>query len=224
LNTADHSPVLENTASADLGPFSSDQGGKTQDSPSSSAGDKLGHAQASTSIRNDAEDTSHPHADADSKRGQGTARDQDAPQSSTAQPTTLDIEGFHVFTWLNAGMTDHGTKSLNVNEEQLKEDLEETDYFLSHKTSLSERIAYKECPQISRLAVYNLLEQEGRTITGSAAKEQKKHERKRRIYERRVDIVNAAESVFQFFLPSLFEGPTVMKYWGAIHRLLVVSL
>lgn len=221
MNIENRFPVPENTAPADIGPFPSDQGGKTRGSPLDPAGDKLGNAQASTSIRDDAaKDASHPHADADSKQGQGTAKGQDTPKSSATQPTTLASEGFHIFTWLNAGKTNQGAKSLNVDEEQLKEDLENMDHFLRNKTSLGERIAYKDCPQISRLVVYSLLEQEWKTMAGSAAKD----ERKRIIYECRVDIVNAAESIFQFFLPSLFEGPTVLKYWGAIHRLLVVSL
>ena len=44
-----------------------------------------------------------------------------------------------------------------------------------------------------------------------------KDKRKRIIYKRRVDIVNTVESIFQFFLPSLFKGPIVLKYWGAIY-------
>lgn len=42
-------------------------------------------------------------------------------------------------------------------------------------------------------------------------------------YEDKVEIFNKADALFQFFLPPEFSGLTVDKYWGAVHRLLVVS-
>ena len=165
----------------------------------------------------------HPSADVDNDRNQGKIEDEGVPDSPASPTTTLGGNGFHVFTWLNAGQTNQSSRGLKPDVDQLNKDLEDMDYFLSHNTTLVERIAYQECPQVSRLEVYRLLEQEGITLVKSAAKEKKQDERKPRIYELRVDIVNAAESIFQFFLPSLFEGPTVLKYWGVIHRLLVVG-
>jgi len=56
-------------------------------------------------------------------------------------------------------------------------------------------------------------------ITGAPGKDHKV----RQTYETKVEVVNAAELLFQFFLPSRFEGPTVGKYWGALDRVLKVS-
>lgn len=170
-----------------------------------------------------AEHSLHPPANVDSNRDRGRAEAGGVPHSPVSHTTALGSSSFHVLTWLNTAQINQSGRISNVNVQQLEEDLEDMDYFLSHKTTLVERIAYKECPQVSRLKVYSLLEQEERTLVESAAKEQKQDERKPHIYELRVDIVNAAESIFQFFLPSLFEGPTVLKYWGVIHQFLVVS-
>jgi hypothetical protein len=124
---------------------------------------------------------------------------------------------------LNTGKTDHGSKALTVNGKQLEADLVRMDRYLSHKTRFSERITYSDCPRISRSEVYRFIEQEGRAMATSVSEDPKKDEKRRMNYERRVDLTNAAEFIFQFFLPSEFEGPTVLEYWGAIHRILVVS-
>jgi hypothetical protein len=190
----------------------------------------IGESQAASAGRSDsptptstADDahraSSSSHVESQNRQGKN------ASATHEANRTVLDgssASGFHVFTWLNAGKVDHGTRPSSVNEDQLKEDLENMDRFLSRKTSLGERIAYKECPQISRFEVYALLESEANSMSGPT--DQKNDDRKRRIFEHRVDVVNAAEVIFQFFFPSTFEGPTVLKYWGAIHRILEVRL
>jgi hypothetical protein len=51
----------------------------------------------------------------------------------------------------------------------------------------------------------------------------KKSLKRQKKYEDRADLVNAAEIMFQFFLHSRFDGPTVGKYWGALFRLIAVS-
>ncbi len=75
-----------------------------------------------------------------------------------------------------------------------------------------------------RLAVGNLLMQEEVSVTETSADSAKDDGMKRRDYERRVDLVNAAVSIFDFFLPTESEGPTVLKYWGALYRMMAVSL
>lgn len=209
LNSSPRPPTPSSSTSADVDSASRDQHGTFQ---------------ASASISDDAAERSlHPPADGDNVENQGGAEDEDVLDPPASRTATHGGKSFHAFTWLNAEQTSQRERAFNFNVEQLKEDLENMDYFLSHKTTFVEQIAYKECPQISRLEVYSLLEQERRTLVRSAAKEKKQDEKKSKIYEVRVDIVNAAESIFQIFLPSLFEGPTVLKYWGVIHRLLVVS-
>lgn len=165
----------------------------------------------------------HPPVDVHSDQIHEGLKDGVLPKRSASPATTLGGNDFHVFTWLSFAPWKQSHKVSNINFDQLKEDLEDMDFFLSHKTTLVERLAYRECPEVSRLEVYGLLEQEERTLVESGVNEQNKDEKKSRIYELRVDVVNAAESIFQFFLPSLFEGPTVLKYWGVIHQLLVVS-
>jgi hypothetical protein len=88
--------------------------------------------------------------------------------------------------------------SFTLDEMNLRADLKELHRFLQRQTSFEDRVAYKECPQQSRNDIYALL--------------------------RKVEVVNKAETVFRFFLPSDFKGRTVGKFWGALHRLLVVSI
>lgn len=162
------------------------------------------------------------------------------PFVKDTSPPTIDLsDGFHVFTWLNMEepmiATTAGSRSLSpdppgarsgrkmvvtVNEEDLYADLEEMDRFLAQKTGLIERLAYKECRPRTRSEVYDLIFKEGKDITGSKTKDEKK----RKDYENKVEIVNKTESLFQFFLPCKFEGPTVGKFWGAVYQLLVVSV
>lgn len=209
LNSSPRSSVTRNStaASADSASHQQDEISRAPAPiPAGAAGDRL-----------------HPPVDVNSDQIQRSLVDGVLPKRPASPTTALGGNDFHVFTWLNVAPWKQSNNGSNINFRQLKEDLEDMDYFLSHKTTLVERIAYKECPEVSRLEVYSLLEQEERNLVESAVEEQKQDEKKPRIYELRVDIVNAAESIFQFFLPSLFEGPTVLKYWGVIHQLLVVS-
>lgn len=178
--------------------------------------------------------------DTDDKKRPYTPRE----HSSTKQSVDFLRNDFHVFTWLNAykitvgspregtattttqrsiaesGNVDiDGNGSWNINEQYVKECLEEIHQFLSYKINLNERLSYQECPQQTRRDIYNMLAMERKEITSTAGRAGKLG----KVYERKVDIVNAADSLFQFFLPSRFDGPTVRKYWGALHLFLVVS-
>ena len=144
---------------------------------------------------------------------------------------------FHVLTWLNEVPTttlsdQSGTpvpinqsdalsagQSLTFDETSLRADLKEMDRFLKRETSFEERLIYNECPQYTRQKVYTMLKEEGKTIAVLIQKDLTRAKG----YEDKVEIFNRAEALFQFFLPSEFEGRTVEKYWGAVHRLLVVS-
>jgi hypothetical protein len=150
---------------------------------------------------------------------------------------------FHVFTWLNeaqpttwranpllsspdqgngnddVGGSDIAT-SFILDEMNLRADLKELHRFLQRQTSFEDRVAYQECPQQSRNDIYALLRKEEKELAALTGKEFKR----KKIYEDKVEVVNKAETIFRFFLPSGFEGRTVGKFWGALHRLLVVSI
>jgi hypothetical protein len=160
------------------------------------------------------------------------------------QSLVVTGDDFHVFTWLNmhkstvgsaheststssnrsAGINSVGTNAnstlvLKINDQGLKEDLEEANDFLRRRTNLKERISYRECPERTRQEIYDLLETERKDVVKSSEKDQRLQR-----YENVVDIVNAAESTFLFFLPSRYHGPTVGKFWGAVYSLLVVRI
>lgn len=155
-----------------------------------------------------------------------------------------DFHGkFHVFAWLNArraliSIPEENSEVPNVNinvdsrrpsvsykpifsnmEHYIKEDLGEIDHFLTHQVNIVERMMYQKCIPRTRQIIYKLLADESTKLTGGAGKDLSFQ----RIYETKIDLVNAAETLFQFFLPSQFDGPTVQKYWGAIYYLLFVS-
>jgi hypothetical protein len=162
---------------------------------------------------------------ADSNERQASSRflENDGP-TTTLHMTELSNAEFHVFTWLSASKSNHGTKIPIVNGAQLEDDLKEIDYFLRRKISLSERLAYRNCPGTPHSMVFSLLEEEVRAMAASMLKDAKKEERKGKMFERRVDIFNAAEAIFRFFLPLASEDPIALKFWGAIYRLLLVSV
>lgn len=160
------------------------------------------------------------------------------PKSVRKLQDHLD-HSFHVFVWLNLcdnnvatneqveeprkstvrpDKTDSGGLQRPV-EQLLEADLGEIDRFLTRRTSLTDRLSYRACPRVSRQEVYDMLTRHRTNITDATGKDHKLRE----TYEKEVEVVNAAELLFRFFLPSCFEGPTVEKYWGALDRLLKVS-
>jgi hypothetical protein len=140
-------------------------------------------------------------------------------------------EQFHVFTWLNAFNDAQGSgttssvvgaryMSPSTRSLELEEDLKEIDTFLNQKTSLTDRLTYRRCPFQQRTELYKLLTKEGKDITAMNDSTQTQRE----LYENKVDILNAADLFFQFFLPASFQGPTVGKYWGSLFQLLEVRV
>jgi hypothetical protein len=145
-------------------------------------------------------------------------------------------KSFHVFTWLNevqnatlsipnpslspdpqrARVND---RSFVLREMSLRAGLKEMDRFLKRETSFEERLIYDDCHQYTKQKVYMMLKDEGKTVAALTWKDGIQA----KAYEDTVEIFTKAETVFQFFLPSHFEGRTAEKYWGAVHRLLIVS-
>jgi hypothetical protein len=142
--------------------------------------------------------------------------------------------GFHIFNWINApdgsGNASPAPPTVNVNQaspnvegQELEEDLKEIDDFLRHKTNLNDRLTYRGCPLSQRIAVYKLLATERSELTtGNDIDITNQNRRKR--YETKVDILNAAELILQFFLPPNSQSITEQKYWGALYRLLGVCI
>ncbi|CAG8959792.1 hypothetical protein HYFRA_00001700 [Hymenoscyphus fraxineus] len=131
---------------------------------------------------------------------------------------------FHVFTWLSepqpgSQMTQNGNslfaavKGSPVVEKRLRKDLEEVDRYLISQPSFKDRTAYMQCGQLSRDGIYEMLAKERESIpeTGNV---------KRIAYERKVVLINKAETIFRFFIPFQLQGRTIGKFWGAIGQIL----
>ncbi|KAH6668177.1 hypothetical protein B0J14DRAFT_600005 [Halenospora varia] len=207
--------------------------------------------QTDKSVNQSAGDGSQSESDVTTKGGQdnaGAGRDSTHSRSHTATPATkkdtispgaswtmksMKYE-FHVFTFLNesqpkswpVGMSGDSLKpdpnnpgrrsedKLTFDEESLKGDLAEIDYFLEHEAGFRDHLMYKKCPQRRRTELYQL------ALNAQMALDEDMPDT-RRIYEETVEILNRADIVFQFFLPSRYEGPTTGKFWGALYVSLV---
>ncbi|KAH8819883.1 hypothetical protein F5884DRAFT_762073 [Xylogone sp. PMI_703] len=133
---------------------------------------------------------------------------------------------FHVFAPTNGGATTASglkqpgvsinTVTLTADSPDIREDLKEIDEFLTNKTNLNDRLMYKKCPSRDRLELYKLVAKERKRLTEGTSIDRSQQKR----YEAMVDTLNAAELLFKLFLPSDFQGPTVEKYWGALHQIL----
>jgi hypothetical protein len=174
-----------------------------------------------------------------------------APKNQ-AHATTLSHESadgsrndFHLFPWCHAyrtmadsqnysklfnrgrnfeidsAKTGSSSRSLfAVDRGLVEQDLQEMDLFLKHKTDFFERLSYQKCSPRRRRDIVDGLAEEMKNVTLSAGQNSYMH----KTYPKRRNTFIAAESVFRMFLPSDFDGPTVGKYWGALYRLLIVSI
>nr|XP_036585489.1 mg2+ transporter [Colletotrichum truncatum]KAF6795540.1 mg2+ transporter [Colletotrichum truncatum] len=125
-------------------------------------------------------------------------------------------EKFHVFSWAGP----HSTSPTDgPNFIALQKQLSDVEDFLTAETNGPDRRAYLDAEVSTRDTVYAYLEQQGLALQDVKNKPWKKQD-----YEERVDIFNAADSLFRFFLPPLFDGPTTDRFWGAIMNLVWVSL
>ncbi|KAK2060271.1 hypothetical protein LY76DRAFT_676820 [Colletotrichum caudatum] len=117
---------------------------------------------------------------------------------------------FHVFSRAEAT---HPGPMEGPNFIILQRQLSEVEEFLTAETNGPDRRSYLEAETSTRNEVYLYLEQLGTGMhsTPSAWKKQE--------YEDRIDIFNAADSLFRFFLPPLFDGPTTERFWGAVMNL-----
>jgi hypothetical protein len=155
----------------------------------------------------------------------------DPKKKKSSRSPEVSKNDFHVFIWLNEYSDGNNSSTTSpiggmmpmpspIKTQDLEDDLEEIDTFLSQKTSLNDRITYRSCPFQKRNEVYRLLSKERRDITAATDSSQDQRE----MYENKVDILNAVDLIFQFFFPPKFQGPTVGKYWGAVFQLLKVCV
>ncbi|WQF77574.1 Putative Mg2+ transporter protein, CorA-like/Zinc transport protein ZntB [Colletotrichum destructivum] len=124
-------------------------------------------------------------------------------------------EMFHVFSWA-APNTPSSVDGPNF--VVLQKQLSEVEDFLTAETNGPDQRAYLDAETSTRVEVFLYLEQLGAEMQST------KKAWKRQDYEERVDIFNAADSLFRFFLPPLFDGPTTEKFWGAVMSLVKLSL
>jgi hypothetical protein len=121
---------------------------------------------------------------------------------------------FHVFHWLYGETEDLFTAAA---VESLNVQMQEIDAFLSKDTSVIQRRVYQNCPESDRNAVYQIL-----VLQGAEVERFQKRPQLKKDWEDRIDVFNAADVLFRFFLPSRFQGPTAGKFWGALSELLRV--
>ncbi|KAF6828652.1 mg2+ transporter [Colletotrichum musicola] len=120
---------------------------------------------------------------------------------------------FHVFSWAKA----HTPSPVEgPNFVVLQKQLSEVEEFLTAETNGADRRAYLDAEMSTREATYAYIEQQGVALQGMKNKPLIKHD-----YEERVDIFNAADTLFRFFLPPNFDGPTTERYWGAVMNLVL---
>ncbi|KAF9879715.1 hypothetical protein CkaCkLH20_02526 [Colletotrichum karsti] len=123
---------------------------------------------------------------------------------------------FHVFSWADG----HAPSPVDgPNFILLQSQLSEVEDFLTTETNGPDRRAYLDSEVSSRDAVYAYLERQG-----AAIQELKNKPLKKQLYEERVDIFNAADTLLRFFLPPLFDGPTTERFWGAVMNLVWMPL
>ncbi|KAB5551293.1 hypothetical protein GE09DRAFT_168424 [Coniochaeta sp. 2T2.1] len=162
--------------------------------------------------------------DEDNDKTKGTAEEERKPKSSLkppnkgkepAKPKSPPVpepeeDRFHIFSWLES-FTPTGEAASQEQAESLRQQLQEMEDFLNKDTSRPDRQVYQSCFESTREACLKYLEQQAAMA--------KKNSSQKRYFENRVDVLNAAEIVFRFFLPLQSDGPTVTKFWGAIYRL-----
>ncbi|KAI1065854.1 hypothetical protein LB507_000357 [Fusarium sp. FIESC RH6] len=96
----------------------------------------------------------------------------------------------------------------------LEAQLSAAESFLIGETTLSERKAYKACKAGNRAECYAYLS----GLSGLV--EETGSDTIRRAYQEKVDIFNAADITYSFFIPLDFDGPMIDKFWGALRTLI----
>lgn len=160
--------------------------------------------------------TSTAHEDTSTKPG--TAGD-GGSSSATVETTDgrfTNANGFAIFTCMTGVSTPNSDDSV---EDALLEQLVEIRDWLLYMPSFGDAKAYKSCTKDTRASVRRYLEKRAAELS-SVESQGRKDQRAQRDFEDRIDIFNAAETIFAFFLSLDFDGPTVRRYWGAVRTII----
>ncbi|KAI1774117.1 hypothetical protein F4818DRAFT_420890 [Hypoxylon cercidicola] len=153
-------------------------------------------------------------------KGAAPTTETKTPESGNTKDQLSDHvdNNFHVFTWLDIAENEaNDTKS---DDDTLITHLREIEDYLLTSTSMRDRNQYNNCNSSSQQAVHAYLKEKGLETEKAEEESQDKQE-----YENKVDLYNAADIVFSFFLPqSLDENtPTVGQFWHSVRSLVEMS-
>ena len=95
------------------------------------------------------------------------------------------------------------------------------DEFLLERVRPIDRKEYQKAPEASLTTIRNHLAEEEQNITQNTSDRLVINQK---IFEHHVNILNAAERLLSIFIPVSFEAPCVSKLWGAIYRIIQVSV
>ncbi|KAM0139403.1 hypothetical protein ACHAP3_003173 [Botrytis cinerea] len=133
---------------------------------------------------------------------------------------------FHLFNWMNTQIDVAVTPSLtrssttrdvaSINETLLHDDLQEINDYLLQKTNINEKFAYKASPRHSRKQFYDILFEVESKIQADQSLQT--------TYGLQVELANAAEVLFRFFLSPQDSGPTTEEFWGPLYEIIVAML
>jgi hypothetical protein len=139
--------------------------------------------------------------------------------SSKTDPVQADDQ-FHVFTWLEDVQHFTGGPLPQIDNEALMKQITEVDKYLSEGTGFSDRKAYKDSRRTMRSVCFAYIENMANKVQKDAEHAPWRQDQ----FEDGIDIVNAADIVFSFFLPATYDAPVMWKFWGAIRELIEVRL
>ena len=145
--------------------------------------------------------------------------DHKAPGAEPNRSPEDTANAFHVFTWLEDVQHFSGKSDPVIDIDALDKQMREVDVYLADQTGAADQKSYQDLPPVAQAASWAYIKGVVGSIRGGGNKYPAKA-----YYDERVDIINAAELVFTFFLPSDYQGPTAEKFWGAIRCLIEVSI
>ncbi|KAF4997797.1 hypothetical protein FGRMN_3635 [Fusarium graminum] len=121
----------------------------------------------------------------------------------------------HVLAFATEGLG--GASTQETSFKALEVQLDAAERFLTCETNYSDRKVYKTCKTATRSECFKYLTELSDRVENDGS------DTVRRTYEERVDVFNAADIIYTFFLPMDFDGPMVGKFWGAIRTLIELS-
>ncbi|KAF9763786.1 hypothetical protein IL306_002999 [Fusarium sp. DS 682] len=109
-------------------------------------------------------------------------------------------------------------EALGTSLKPLEAQLDAAETFLTCDTTYADRKAYKTCKEATRKECYDYL------VELSSRVEDDESDSLQHAYEEKIDIFNAADVVYSFFLPIGFNGPMVGKFWGAVRSIIELTM